>query len=274
MQSIFHDILTADRERDYQSLGMFLLPSIWKYLALEVETAGIEPQRGACFHTYPACPAANETVIFSISYQGHMMRGKPTAATTSATWGDWRGNISGGVGEVIHIAIPWKQRTLDGAKSTRETPMSILKPCNRCGLKIKVGLTRLSVGHSSVWATTVATQKSRWAADGRKRDRDRTGRAGGRTRNGGCRLLGTDSRRGAHGRRKRVPFNRSGLAATFDTRAGSGAVHGVVSEAGSLPNRRFATRPNICDADSAKGRRIGASFSTNTTDTFSRTQVF
>ena len=38
---ICHDIPTADRERDYQALGMPLLHTIWKYLVFEVALAGV-----------------------------------------------------------------------------------------------------------------------------------------------------------------------------------------------------------------------------------------
>ena len=57
--SICHDILTADHERDYQALGMFLLPSIWKYLACEMVTVESDPPTSVRFHSYPACPTAN-----------------------------------------------------------------------------------------------------------------------------------------------------------------------------------------------------------------------
>ena len=51
IQSIFHDIWTADHELDCQDLGMFLLPSIWKYLACVVAIVEIDPTRCACCHT-------------------------------------------------------------------------------------------------------------------------------------------------------------------------------------------------------------------------------
>ena len=46
IQSIRRDIPTADHERDYQAIGMFLLPSSWKYLAGAVVTVEIEAIRG------------------------------------------------------------------------------------------------------------------------------------------------------------------------------------------------------------------------------------
>ena len=88
IQSICHDGLTADRELGYQALGMILLPTIWNYLACEVAAVGIFPKYGASSHTYPACPTENESLIFPISYHGHMMWGQPTAATTCATRSD------------------------------------------------------------------------------------------------------------------------------------------------------------------------------------------
>ena len=89
IQSICHDALTADHERDYKALGTFLLPSIWKYLACEEIAIEMHSKLGATFHTYPACPVEDETVISPIAHQGHMMWGEPTAASSSATWSDW-----------------------------------------------------------------------------------------------------------------------------------------------------------------------------------------
>ena len=110
IQSICLDALTADRERAYQAMGMFLLPSIWKYLAREVAAIASQAKMGATFHTYPACPVDNESLIFLISHHGHMMWGNPTAATTSATWRDRGANASGWAGEVVRRVVPCKLR--------------------------------------------------------------------------------------------------------------------------------------------------------------------
>ena len=173
IQSICPDILIADRERDYQALGTFLWPSIWNYLACEVAIVEIVPTHCACFHTYPAGPTANESVVFLISYLGHMMWGKPAAAATSATWRDWRRNVIEGTNEAIHPETPWNQRVLKDSETTTETPTNIVKPCNRCDLKIKVGFTRLSAGAISGLGNNHCYPKSRWKEDDRKRDLNR-----------------------------------------------------------------------------------------------------
>ena len=64
IRSICRDALTADRERDYLALGMFLLPSIWKYLAREVAVIEIRAKIGATFHTYPTCPVGGRKSDF------------------------------------------------------------------------------------------------------------------------------------------------------------------------------------------------------------------
>ena len=69
IRSICHDALTAGHERGYQALGLFLLPAMWKCTAGEVAAMGIQNLAGAVFHTYPACPVSNETVIFLIAHQ-------------------------------------------------------------------------------------------------------------------------------------------------------------------------------------------------------------
>ena len=90
IRSICHDALTAGHERDYQAFGMVLLPALWKCVAVEVAVIEIQSLGGAVFHTYPACPISNEAVIFPIAHQGHMMWGKPTSATSTVTWKNWR----------------------------------------------------------------------------------------------------------------------------------------------------------------------------------------
>ena len=89
IQSICHSALAADRERDYQAMGMFQMPSIWKYLACEVAAIAIQATMGATFHSYPACHVDYDSLIFLIAHQCPMMWGNPTAATASATWMDW-----------------------------------------------------------------------------------------------------------------------------------------------------------------------------------------
>ena len=69
IRSLCHDAIPADHERDYQALGMFLMPSIWEYLACEVVVLEIQANQGAIFHTYPACPVGNDTVIFLVARQ-------------------------------------------------------------------------------------------------------------------------------------------------------------------------------------------------------------
>ena len=110
IRSICRDALTADHERDYQALGLFLLPSIWKYLACEVVVVEIRARVGSVFHTYPACPVENESIIFFIAHQGRMMWGEPTAATSSAMGRDWRTNAVTTDSDVIHRVVSWKQR--------------------------------------------------------------------------------------------------------------------------------------------------------------------
>ena len=132
IRSICHDALTADHERDYQALGMFLLPSIWKYLACEVVVVEIHATAGSTFHTYPACPLTNDTVIFLIAHQGHMMWGKPTAETSSVAWKNRRGNLEKPGSEVIHNGVPWKLRLETSIDSTDRTTPRVLKPCIHC----------------------------------------------------------------------------------------------------------------------------------------------
>ena len=42
-RAICHDIQSANRERDYQALGMFLLPAAWEFAASEVAVIEIQP---------------------------------------------------------------------------------------------------------------------------------------------------------------------------------------------------------------------------------------
>ena len=146
IQSICHDVMTADHERGYQALGMFLLPSVWKYLACDVVTVEIEANDHISFHTYPACPTATESVIFLIAHQCHMMWGKPTAATTCTSWRDWEMHLAAVAKEVIHPVVSWKLRVRDELASGLDAGRSVVTPRRHCGLAIEVGLTLLSVG--------------------------------------------------------------------------------------------------------------------------------
>ena len=114
IRPICHDAFTADHERGYQALGMFLLPSICEYLACEVVVVEIRAQVGDVFHTYPACHVENETLIFHTAHQEQMMWGKPTAATSSATWRYWRANAAESGSDVIQKAVPRKLRLEEG----------------------------------------------------------------------------------------------------------------------------------------------------------------
>ena len=56
VRAIRHDILTANNERDYQALGMFLLPAVWEFVACEVAAIEIQPNDNVALHLYQACP--------------------------------------------------------------------------------------------------------------------------------------------------------------------------------------------------------------------------
>ena len=121
------------------------------------------------------------------------MWGKPAAATTCATWRLWE-NAEDWTGEAVRPAIPWSKRALIDPGEDIGTPPCALKPCNRCGLKVKVGLTRLSAG-----AVSGATNKHNYPQDlvrramggGRESYADQRG-AVNRTGDGGGRLSGED----------------------------------------------------------------------------------
>ena len=166
IRSICHDALTAGHERDYQALGMFLLPALWKCVAVEVVVVEIQSWGVAVFHTYPACPVSNDTVIFPIAHQGHMMWGKPTSATSTVTWEKWRENLNVPGSEVAHQVAPWKYR-LEHPDAIESGGKPIpLKPCPHCQLMIKVGLTNLTVGttypHTYPAAATSSQDPDRW----------------------------------------------------------------------------------------------------------------
>ena len=137
IRSICHDALTAGHERDYQALGMFLLPALWKCVAAEVVVIEIQSWGGAVFHAYPACPVSNETVIFLVAHQGHMMWGKPTSATSTATWENWRENLNAPGSEVVRKVVTWKDRLAnsEGGRCTgrdaNTQTMSALSSCNK-----------------------------------------------------------------------------------------------------------------------------------------------
>ena len=145
IRSICHDVIRADRELDYLALGMFLPPTIWKYLACEVVAVDIQPEVGAGLRTYAARPTANESMISLIAHQGRMIWGKPTAATSRANWRGWETNAREWGWEVIRAAVPWKQRLrADTSNASTEAP-SVPKQRHHCGLEVEGGLTLLSV---------------------------------------------------------------------------------------------------------------------------------
>ena len=49
IRAICHDAMMAGHERDYQALGMFLLPAVWKCVAVEVAVVEIQSWGGAVF---------------------------------------------------------------------------------------------------------------------------------------------------------------------------------------------------------------------------------
>ena len=91
INSIGRDVLTSEHEGGYQASALFLLNTIWKYLACEVADAETQQKGDSSSHTYAVWPTSNESTIFFISHHGHMMWAKPTSSTSSDNWGDWRG---------------------------------------------------------------------------------------------------------------------------------------------------------------------------------------
>ena len=89
IRAICHDILSANHDRDYQALGMFLLPAVWKFAASEVAVIEIQPNDKAIYHLYPAFPVENQSIISPAPHRGHVMWGKPTSSTTETEWRDW-----------------------------------------------------------------------------------------------------------------------------------------------------------------------------------------
>ena len=74
------------------------------------------------------------------------MWSKPTSATSTVTWKNWRGNLNVAGSEVAHQVVPWKHRLENPeAIESRETPIP-LKPRPHCKMMVKVGLTVLTVG--------------------------------------------------------------------------------------------------------------------------------
>ena len=96
--------------------------------------------------TYPACHTADESVIFSISHQDHMMWGKPTSSTSITNWGDWKVNVCDLSVEVSRPTVSRTQRlSVELSNHDAETP-SVLNPRSQFGLEVRVGLTQLRVG--------------------------------------------------------------------------------------------------------------------------------
>ena len=73
IRSICHDVVTSHHERDYQALGAFLFPAIWMYLESGSPVLEIQSDIDVFPHVYHACPAANESMIFHVSRNGHMI---------------------------------------------------------------------------------------------------------------------------------------------------------------------------------------------------------
>ena len=70
VRSIRHDVTTARRGRDSQSLVMFLIPAIWEYFASEVTAVGVRNGADCFFRNYTASPPTKEPMIFSVSMNG------------------------------------------------------------------------------------------------------------------------------------------------------------------------------------------------------------
>ena len=90
IQSVRRDILYVNNERDFQAMGLFLLPPAWKYMESEVAVIGIQFGGAVRFHYYPECSTPNSSKIFAVARNGHMMWRKHTAATSETAWRDWR----------------------------------------------------------------------------------------------------------------------------------------------------------------------------------------
>ena len=56
INSICHDVLTADHECSYQALGILLLPSIWGFVAFEVTFIETHPAEAVVFYLFPSFP--------------------------------------------------------------------------------------------------------------------------------------------------------------------------------------------------------------------------
>ena len=63
-RAIPRDISIAINERDYQAMGIPLLPAVWKFVAREVTATEIQPNGKAVYHLYPACPVGKRSIRF------------------------------------------------------------------------------------------------------------------------------------------------------------------------------------------------------------------
>ena len=109
IRSICHDVLPAHHERNYQAFGVFLFPAIWKYLATEVTVLEIQNDSDVFPHVRPACPTANESMIFPVARNGHMVWGKPTSSTSAASWSDWLIKVNNEP-VITRSAVNWAHR--------------------------------------------------------------------------------------------------------------------------------------------------------------------
>ena len=150
VRPIWHGVLAARPERDYHDLCMFLIPAIWNYPAIEAIVLEVQNGADVYFHTYAACPAANESMIFLVSSNGQMMWGKATPPTTATNSSDWVRKVDNGRA-VTHPAANWGHRleVVDGKCND-------LLPFGHCGMRLKAGATKLSVG---TWTPPAASER-------------------------------------------------------------------------------------------------------------------
>ena len=146
IRAIFHDITSANHERGYRALGMFLLPAVWRFVSVDVSAIEIQPNDEVISHRYHAGLVANQSMLFLIAHRWHMMWGKPTASTTEAEWRDWA-NVAT-LGPVAnHPVMGWKQRLEEQSKEEMQTDSKpTIRPRGHCGQVVKIGLPAVPVG--------------------------------------------------------------------------------------------------------------------------------
>ena len=79
-------------------------------------------------------------MIFLLSANGRMARGKPTSSTSATNRREWPIEVESGR-VTTHSAVNWEHR-IDVTEGTSHD----LTPCGHFGLSIKAGLTQLIVG--------------------------------------------------------------------------------------------------------------------------------